>query len=201
MSAFLLNHKKLLIASHNHGKVHEFNQLFLGLDIELFSADDFNLIEPEETGQSFAENALLKAKIAAQATGLPAIGDDSGLSVEALGGEPGIYSARWAITKGKRDFRYGMDKIWKKIAFQPNRRAFFMCVLCLYLPNDSTFIFEGRIDGHITWPARGTNGFGYDPIFVPDGYHQTFGEIGHALKDKIGHRALAVKKLKQDLLK
>lgn len=189
---------RLAIASHNEGKVREIGALLAPFGVEAISADALNLVEPEETGRSFAENAALKARAAAARAGIPALADDSGLCVTALGDWPGIYSAR--IAGEARDFGLAMQKVeeeLKKIgATGPNqRRARFVCALALAWPDDVTAIFEGEIAGALVYPPRGQHGFGYDPVFVPDGYHETFGEMDPALKHAISHRAKAFAQL------
>ena len=195
---------KLVLASHNSGKVREIAELLEPFDVTVVSAADLGLPEPAETGATFAENAVIKANAAAIASGLPALADDSGLVVPALGGEPGIYSARWAGTD--KTFTTAMERIRREldtrgIARQPDPRAYFVCSLALCWPAitfDSAAVcrtFEGRVDGHLEWPPRGTQGFGYDPIFVADGQTQTFGEMDPAVKHSMSHRAHAFHKL------
>lgn len=189
---------KLVIASHNPGKVAEIAELLKPLHLAVISAADLRLPEPEETGSSFAENALLKAKAAASASGLPALADDSGLEVLTLDRQPGIYSARWAGPA--KDFSRAMhnleEKLNAKAAFEPERRrAEFVCVLSLCLADASHREFEGRVAGHLVWPPRGDKGFGYDPMFQPDGYELTFGEMDPAQKHAISHRARAFRRL------
>jgi XTP/dITP diphosphohydrolase len=194
--------RKLVVASHNAGKVAEIEALLAPLSIEVFSAAALGLAEPEETGMSFAENALLKAHAAAMASRLPALADDSGLEVEALGREPGIYSARWAGPA--RDFAMAMRNVEEKLkaigAVTPDqRRAEFVCVLSLCLPDGDHREFEGRVSGTLIWPPRGNKGFGYDPMFVPVGSGRTFGEMEPADKHRISHRAHAFRKLREFL--
>lgn len=184
---------RLVIASHNAGKVREIADLLQPYGVGVLSAGAAGLSEPEETGTSFAENAALKAATAARESGLPSLADDSGLTVPALGGAPGIYSARWAGPN--RDFRAAMEKVNKGLAGSDDRRAAFVCVLCLAWPDGRTQTFEGRVDGTLVWPPRGDRGFGYDPIFVPEGYDVTFGELDPAVKHRISHRAHAFEKL------
>ena len=188
-----LNGGRLVIASHNPGKVREIDALLGGRGLELVSAAALGLPEPEETGASFVANAELKARAAARGAGLPALADDSGLAVAALGGAPGIHSARWA-GPGK-DFGAAMRRVWDEMAGRDERRARFVCALCLAWPDGHAEAFEGIVDGTIVWPARGTRGFGYDPIFQPDGHAVTFGEMDPAEKDRISHRADAFRKL------
>lgn len=189
MRPSLAAQSQLVIATHNAGKLAEFETLFKPFDLVPVGAAALGLAEPEEDGTSFAENALLKARLASQATGLPALGDDSGLCVAALNGAPGIYSARWAGQP--RDFAVAMGTVWQRLADKPDRRAFFIAVLALVLPDGQECCFEGRVEGHISWPMRGDNGFGYDPIFVAQGYDTRFAELDPAFKDQISHRARA----------
>ena len=179
----------LVIASHNPGKVREIAELLAPLGVEAVAAGAFGLAEPEETGTNFAENAEIKALATAGDTGLPALADDSGLVVPALGGEPGIRSARWAGPN--KDFSAAMERVERELAGQADRRAHFVCALCLAFPNGNREIFEGRVDGHLVWPPRGGRGFGYDPIFQPEGYDITFGEMEPAKKHAMSHRARA----------
>ena len=183
--------EKIVFATHNQGKLEELRALLMPCGITAISASNLNLSEPEETGESFAGNALLKAHAAARATKLPALADDSGLCVEAVGGEPGIYSARWAGEK--KDFSIAIARIegeLKKRSIE-NARACFICMLALAYPDGSDEIFEGRVDGTLTFPSRGKNGFGYDPIFVPENEHLTFAEMDRAQKQSLSHRARA----------
>ena len=158
---------RLVIASHNPGKVREIGDLLAPFEVEVVSAGELNLPEPEETGTTFVANAALKAHAAARGSGLPALADDSGLAVSALEGAPGIYSARWA-GPGK-DFKIAMEKVEAELAAKgaKDRRAAFVCALTLAWPDGLEATFEGRIEGHLIWPPRGTRGFGYDPMFVP----------------------------------
>lgn len=187
---------KLVIASHNKGKLQEFKNLFADKHFQLSSSADHNVSEPEETGTSFIENAALKALHTARATGLPSLADDSGLCVDKLNDEPGVYSARWAQkADGNRDFNYGMDKILNLLKGETNRKAYFACALALAWPDEHVEIVEGRIYGTIITEKRGSNGFGYDPIFVPDHYDLTFAELDESIKNKISHRADALDKM------
>lgn len=170
----------LVIATHNEGKAREFRELLRPHNLVLKTAGELGLADPEETGDSFEDNAALKARAATAASGLPALGDDSGLVVDALKGDPGIYSARWAGPD--RDFDRAMRLVEERLqqagATEPDqRRASFVCVLALCLPEGPTDAFQGRVDGQIVWPPRGDEGFGYDSIFLPDGQRQTFGEM------------------------
>lgn len=195
----------LLLATHNKGKVAEFAKMLDELNIELKSAADFDLPEPEETENSFIGNALIKARAACAATGLPALADDSGLCIDALNGAPGIYSADWAETKGHgqegRDFNFAMERVKTEIGgISGDETAHFKAVLALVYPDGHEEIFEGRFEGHLTWPKRGENGHGYDPIFVPEGYDITAGEMLTEEKNLISHRAKAVEKFKEYLI-
>jgi XTP/dITP diphosphohydrolase len=190
----------LLIATHNRGKLDEMAALLAGYGISVSSAADHGLPEPEETGTSFVENARIKAHAAAQATGLPALSDDSGIEIDALGGAPGVYTADWAETPNGRDFDMAMRKTHELLeengATHP-RRARFCCTLVLAWPDGHDEVFEGRMEGQIVWPMRGDQGHGYDPIFQPDGHDMTFGEMDRWEKNRISHRAKAVDLLKQ----
>lgn len=194
---------KLVIASHNQGKVREIRALLAPFGIEPVSAGDLGLPEPEETGTSFAENALLKAHASAQGSGLPALADDSGLCVAALGGAPGVYTADWAERQPfeggpGRDWYMAMGKVEGKLAEigpDADRSAAFVCTLAIAWPDGEEAVFEGRVEGHLTWPPRGTLGFGYDPVFVPTGGEQTFAEIAPEAKHAVSHRADAFAKL------
>ena len=193
----------LVIATHNRGKLREIRELLEPYGIGVLSAGELGVPEPVETGETFAENAQLKAVITAFATSQPALADDSGLAVEALDGAPGIHAARWAGEP--RDFTRAMARVEEELeakgAVTPEaRRAKFVCVLCLANPMGAVQFFEGTVEGHLVWPPRGTNGFGYDPIFVPDGYEQTFGEMDPAKKHAISHRANAFAAFKAAVL-
>ena len=188
---------RLVVASHNSGKVREILDLVAPHGLSVVSAGDLGLPEPEETGTTFAANAILKAEAAAKATGLPALADDSGLEVNALNGAPGIYSARWAGPT--KDFAVAMRRVadglracgaWNPAPGQRSR-ANFTAVLCLAWPDGETATFEGKAFGYLVWPPRGTKGFGYDPMFVPDGHALTFGEMEPDAKHTISHRARA----------
>jgi len=184
---------RLVIASHNPGKVTEIAELLQPYGVDVVSAGALGLAEPEETGRSFAENALLKARAAAAARGLPALSDDSGLVVPALDGAPGIYSARWA-GPGK-DFDHAMAKVEQALAGKTGRRAHFVCALAIAWPDGHAELFEGTVHGTLVWPPRGERGFGYDPIFKADGRDETFGEMAPAAKHRISHRARAFRLL------
>ena len=190
---------KLIIASHNQGKVDEIRDLLGPLGLELISAANLDLPEPEETAGTFSGNARLKAEAATLSTGLPAFADDSGLVVDALNGNPGIFSARWA--GDNKDFAMAMAKINSALCkmdlehkVHASRSASFFCALALAWPDNTTEIFEGSISGALCWPPRGGNGFGYDPMFIPRGYDETFGEFDQKLKHSISHRAKAFTK-------
>ena len=190
---------KLVVATHNPGKARELAQI-LDERFELVTAGDLGLGEPEETEQTFVGNALLKARAAADASGLIAIADDSGLSVAALEGQPGVYSARWAGPA--RDFGLAMKKVEERLeeAGSDDLAAWFTSALAVAWPNGPAVVVEGRVDGTLTFPPRGDRGFGYDPIFVAEGRTETFGEMDPAEKDRISHRARAFAKLKAALL-
>ena len=189
---------KLVVASHNAGKVREFADLLRPFELDVVSAAELGLPEPDETGATFVENPLLKSHSSAKISGLLALADDSGLAVEALGGEPGIYSARWA-GPGK-DFNVAMKKIEDALQAcgateAKDRRAAFICVLSLAWPDGHHQVFEGKIEGTLVWPPRGDNGFGYDPMFQADGHDITFGEMEPDSKHAISHRADAFNKM------
>lgn len=183
----------LVIASHNAGKVREIRDLLAPFGADVVAAGDLGLDEPEETGQDFRANAEIKALAAARASGHPALADDSGLVVNALGGAPGIYSARWAGPD--RDFAKAMAVVEEKLTQSSDRRANFTCALSLAWPDGHIETFEEVVDGRLVWPPRGARGFGYDPMFVPDGFDITFGEMAPEQKHEISHRARAFGKL------
>ncbi|HMI40777.1 MAG TPA: RdgB/HAM1 family non-canonical purine NTP pyrophosphatase [Sphingomicrobium sp.] len=192
--------EKLVIATHNPGKLREIEELLAPLGIPCVGAAELGLPEPEEIGNTFVDNAELKAREAADLSGLPALADDSGLSVDALHGRPGIFSARWAEDEaGNRDFARAMERVWREVEAagpEAGHDAHFACALAIAWPdNGQTESFDGRVDGTLVWPPRGERGFGYDPMFVAAGFAQTFGEIDPAEKHKISHRARAFKKL------
>ncbi len=201
---------RLVIATHNAGKLKEMRELLAPYGIAAVSAGELGLAEPEETGATFRDNARIKAVTAANAAGLPAFADDSGLAVDALGGAPGIHSARWAGEQ--RDFNNAMQKVEDELrargASTPQQRtAHFVSALCVAWPDGHTEAFEARVDGTLIWPPRGTAGFGYDPVFLPDGYDRTFGEMTaeekHGLPPRglgLSHRARAFLKLAQACL-
>jgi XTP/dITP diphosphohydrolase len=185
---------ELVIATHNKGKVAEIDALVRPLGIKVVSAAELGLDEPAETESTFAGNARIKAHAAARATGLPALSDDSGIIVDALDGEPGVYTADWAETPNGRDFMLAMSKVWQKLqdrsAPEP-RTARFNSTLCLAWPDGHDEVFEGQVEGRLVWPPRGTNGFGFDPMFLPEGESRTFGEMAPERKHQISHRARA----------
>jgi XTP/dITP diphosphohydrolase len=190
---------KLVIATHNAGKLREIRELLEPFGIECVGAAELDLPEPEEIGNTFVDNAELKAREAADLSGLPALADDSGLSVDALHGNPGIFSARWAEDEsGKRDFGRAMERVWREVEAageEAGYDAHFTCVLSLAWPDGDIESFKGKVHGTLVWPPRGDKGFGYDPMFVATGMTQTFAEIDPAEKHAISHRAEAFKKL------
>jgi XTP/dITP diphosphohydrolase len=203
----MLEDRKIVVASHNAGKLAEIADLIGPFGFEARSAAEYGLPEPEETGTTFEENAYIKALAAASATGLPALSDDSGLIVDALGGQPGVYTADWAETgEGKRDFMMAMEKVEtllrEKAALAPDERtARFVSTLCLAWPDGHVEYFRGAVEGTLVWPPRGEKGFGYDPVFLPEGHERTFGEMSaeekHGWKPgdraALSHRARAFK--------
>jgi len=190
---------KLVIATHNAGKLREIRDLLAPFGIECVGAAEIDLPEPEEIGNSFIDNAELKAREAADLSGLPALADDSGLSVDALHGMPGIFSARWAEDEsGKRDFSRAMQRVWEEVETagpEAGHDAHFVCALSVAWPDGAIESFEGKVLGTLTWPPRGDRGFGYDPMFVAAGMDRTFGEIEPEEKHRISHRADAFRKL------
>jgi XTP/dITP diphosphohydrolase len=196
MTGLLAPGARLVVATHNPGKVPELAALLEGR-FDLVSAGELGLPEPEETETTFAGNALLKARHAARLANLPALADDSGLSVTALNGDPGVLSARWA--GAGKDFGHAMDRIQWELGGAEDRSAWFTCALALAWPDGREVVEEGRVDGTLTFPARGTRGFGYDPIFIPEGGTLTFGEMEPAAKDAMSHRARAFEKLRARL--
>lgn len=202
MTGRSLKNQKLVVASHNAGKVREISALMAPFGIETVSAGELGLPEPDETGTTFRANAELKARAAASASGLVALADDSGLCVAALNGDPGIYSARWA--GDAKDFGHAMEQVEHALQATGNsdRSAAFVCGLALAWPDEGTCdYFEGTVKGALVWPPRGTHGFGYDPVFVADGYDITFGEMDPDAKHHISHRAHAFRQLTDALLK
>ncbi len=184
---------KLVLATHNSGKVKEIGRLLAPYVQEFVSAGELGLSEPEETGDTFTANAILKAQAAAQESGQVALADDSGLSVTALNGEPGIYSARWAGED--KDFGAAMQQVHDRLGDSEDRSAAFICVLALAWPDGHVETFEGRADGQIIWPLRGDEGFGYDPMFEPEGHDRTFAAMTIEEKQAISHRARAFAKM------
>ncbi|MDF1619962.1 RdgB/HAM1 family non-canonical purine NTP pyrophosphatase [Pseudothioclava nitratireducens] len=190
--------KKLLVATHNKGKLEEIAALLAPFEIEVVGAGEMNLPEPEETETTFVGNARIKAHAAAKATGLPALSDDSGIEVDCLNGAPGVYTADWAETPNGRDFEMAMTKTWaacEKIVAPMPRTARFRSTLVLAWPDGHDEVFDGKVEGQLVWPMRGAQGHGYDPMFQPDGYTQTFAEMDPAKKNDISHRADAFRKL------
>ncbi len=185
--------KTILIASHNAGKINEFKQLLSPMGVEIQSAADYRLIEPAETGVTFEENAAIKAVAAHRATGIAALSDDSGICVPALHDAPGVYTADWAGMP--RDFGAAMKRVNQELGENPDRRAYFVCVLALCLPGEEIKYFRGEVWGELVWPARGADGFGFDPMFMPRGHDQTFAEMQPELKNRLSHRARALEKL------
>jgi XTP/dITP diphosphohydrolase len=202
-----LDTKTIIVASHNAGKIREIQDLIGPLGFTAKSAAELNFVEPDETGTTFEENAKIKALASANAANMPALSDDSGLVVDALGGDPGVYTANWAETAdGTRDFAMAMQKVETALdkagAAKPEQRtARFVSVLCLAWPDGHTELFRGEVEGTVVWPPRGTQGFGYDPVFQPQGYETTFGEMSaeqkHGWKpgdeQALSHRARAFK--------
>ncbi|CCV04171.1 dITP/XTP pyrophosphatase [Mesorhizobium metallidurans STM 2683] len=206
-----LNGQKIVVASHNEGKLREFADLMAPFGFEAKSAKEYGLPEPDETGTTFEENAYIKAFAAAQATGLPALSDDSGLCVDALDGAPGVYTANWAETAdGSRDFGMAMQRT--EVALQDvgavdpaQRKGRFVAVICLAFPDGAAEYFRGEVEGTLVWPPRGELGFGYDPVFLPNGFEKTFGEMSAGEKHgwrpgqptALSHRARAFQKFAQ----
>ena len=192
--------EEIVIASHNSGKIKEFRDLFKKYKIKIKSASDFNIVEPEETGSTFSDNALIKARETTKGSGQVSIADDSGLCVNALDGDPGIYSARWAGED--KNFSRAIDIIKDKLESKKVKKtkAHFVCSLAVVWPNQQYKVYEGKVYGKISFPPRGNNGFGYDPIFIPNGYKITFGEMDPSEKHSISHRANAFNLLKLELL-
>lgn len=190
--------QKLLVATHNQGKLEEIEKLLEPYGVDVISAAELGLPEPAETATDFIGNARIKAHAAAKATGLPALADDSGIEVDALGGAPGVHTADWAETPQGRDFEQAMRRTWEMLeaggAPFP-RRARFRCTLVLAWPDGHDEVFEGRIEGRVVWPMRGDKGHGYDPIFQPEGSDLTLGEMDRWRKNEISHRADAFRKL------
>ncbi len=193
-----LSGSEVVIASHNKGKLVEIRALLEPFGLSVTSASELGFQEPEETEDNFAGNARIKAHYAAQQSGLPALSDDSGIMVDALDGAPGVYTADWAETGNGRDFNMAMGKVWQlledKAAPEP-RTARFVCTLCLAWPDGHDELFEGQVEGRLVWPMRGQNGFGFDPMFLPLGNQETFGEMAPQEKHAMSHRAEAFSKL------
>lgn len=190
--------KALVLATHNKGKLAEIQDLLRPFDIAVKSAGDLGLPEPDETETTFVGNARIKAHAAAAATGLPALADDSGITVDALGGAPGVYTADWAETPQGRDFVMAMTRVWAELEAKNApfpRLAQFRSTLVLAWPDGHDEIFDGVMEGEVIWPMRGTNGHGYDPIFVPKGQNMTFAEMDSAAKNAISHRGRAFSKM------
>ena len=210
-----LDTKTIVVASHNAGKIREIEDLIGPFGFSAKSAAELNFEEPDETGTTFEENATIKALASAKASGLPALSDDSGLVIDALDGAPGVYTANWAETAdGTRDFAMAMEKVEKALAERgatetKDRTARFVSVLCLAWPDGHTELFRGEVEGHVVWPPRGDRGFGYDPVFQPEGYETTFGEMSaeekHGWKpgdaSALSHRARAFKIFVETCLK
>ena len=197
-----LANAKIVIATHNKGKLEEFRALLKPYGVDVVSAGELGLAEPAETETTFAGNARIKALSAMKASGLIAVSDDSGLCVEALGGEPGVYTADWAgpDRDWNRAMRLVEEKLQAKGAMTPDkRRAYFSCTLCVAWPDGEERIYEGRAEGTLAWPPRGVLGHGYDPMFVPNGESRTFAELAPEEKNMISHRAKALEKLVRDL--
>jgi XTP/dITP diphosphohydrolase len=189
---------RLVLATHNAGKAREIGALLAPFGVEVVTAGDLGLPVPDETEDSFAGNARIKAHAAAQAANLPALSDDSGIEVDALGGAPGVHTADWAETPEGRDFNMAMTRLWSEleaISAPAPRTARFRCTLCLAWPDGEDAIFDGRAEGQVVWPMRGGNGFGFDPVFLPDGETETFGEMAPEKKHGMSHRADAFRKL------
>ena len=189
---------RIIIASHNKGKLVEIAALLDPLGFSVQSAGDLGFDEPAETEDTFSGNARIKAHYAASRSGCVALSDDSGIMVDALNGAPGVYTADWAETGNGRDFAMAMEKVWtqcEEIAAPEPRTARFVCTLCLAWPDGDDLLFEGSVEGRLVWPMRGGNGFGFDPMFLPEGKDQTFGEMEPADKHAISHRSVAFAKL------
>lgn len=180
---------KIVLASHNKGKIAEFQAMFATYNVKIIGAAELGLPEPDETEDTFEGNALLKARHACEITAMPCLADDSGLSVNALNGAPGIYSARWAGVD--KDFPMAMKRIWDETGDNPDKSAQFVAVLALVMPDEREFVARGEVQGTLIYPPRGGNGFGYDPMFMPEDELQTFAELGATGKDKYSHRRRA----------
>ena len=190
--------RKLLVATHNAGKLEEMRQMFAPLGVEVVGAADFGLPEPEETETSFAGNARIKARSAMELSGLPVLADDSGITVDGLDGAPGVHTADWAETPDGRDFMQAMRRTWEELEARgvpEPRTAQFRATLLMMWPDGHEELFEGIAPGRLVWPPRGVAGHGYDPIFVPDGHDRTYAEMSAEEKNAISHRADAFRKL------
>lgn len=190
--------KRLLVATHNEGKLSEMRALLAPYGVEVVGAAEAGLAEPVETEDNFVGNARIKARAAVTATGLPALADDSGISVDALDGAPGVYTADWAETGNGRDFGMAMQRTWDELEAKgapAPRKAQFRCTLVLMWPDSHDEVFEGVLPGQVVWPPRGAEGHGYDPIFMPDGHDVTLGEMSAQMKNSLSHRAIAARKL------
>ncbi len=190
---------EIVFASHNQGKIKEIREFLKPFGVDVLSADDMHLDDVDETGLTFQENATLKAIAGAKESGLPTLADDSGLCVHALNDKPGIFSARYAKKCGGYDKAFA--DLAKRLADKTDKSAHFTCVLVLAYPNGKTYSFEGRVNGKIVPPQKGENGFGFDPVFMPDGYTQTFATLGEKTKNKISHRARAMEAFIQEIKK
>ena len=195
MNIRVFEEKKLVIASHNKGKIREIKELLKPLNIKILSADELQIVEPIEDGLTFEENALIKSKFVSKETGLPCVSDDSGICFKDLNDEPGIYSARWAGEE--KNFDLAMLKVHKAIKniTNPNLKCNFVCSLSICWPDQFDVTVSGSVEGVFTWPPRGQNGFGYDPVFTPIGYKKTYGELEPMFKHSISHRSIAFDKL------
>lgn len=190
--------KRLLVATHNAGKLAEIREMAKAFGVEVIGAEEAGLAEPIEDGATFVENARIKSRAGCEATGMPCLADDSGIEIDALGGAPGVHTADWAETGQGRDFELAMRTTWEKledIGAPFPRSARFCCTFLLRWPDGHEEVFEGVMPGQIVWPMRGGEGHGYDPIFQPDGFDQTFGEMSPEQKNRISHRADAFQKL------
>ena len=190
--------KRLLVATHNAGKLAEMKALLAPFGVEVVGAADLGLPEPVETEDSFVGNARIKARAAVAATGLPALADDSGISVDGLDGAPGVYTADWAETGNGRDFAMAMERTWRELEARDApfpRSAQFRCTLVLAWPDGHDEVFEGVLPGQVVWPPQGSEGHGYDPIFQPDGYSMTLGVMSPEEKNRVSHRAIAVARM------
>ena len=195
MNIRLFEGKKLVIASHNKGKVREIKELLKPLNIQILSAHELQITEPIEDGLTFEENALIKSRFVSKETGLPCISDDSGICFKDLNDEPGIYSARWSGEE--KNFDLAMLKVHEAIKkiIKPNLKCNFVCSLSICWPDQFDVTVSGSVDGFFSWPPRGQNGFGYDPIFTPIGFDKTFSELNPKFKHSISHRSIAFRKL------